>query len=51
MKVKDLGIKKDLGEVCMQGWLFMWLKVRHTQQAQSGRLILASASRFRTLPS
>lgn len=51
MKVKDTGIKKDLGEVHVQGWLVMWLKVRHTRQAQPGRLILASASRVRTLPS
>ena len=30
MKVKDIGIKKDRGEVHMQGWLVMWLKVCHT---------------------
>ena len=30
MKVKDIGIKKDRGEVRMQGWLVIWLKVRHT---------------------
>ena len=51
MKVKDIGIKKDLGEVCMQGWHVLWLKVCHTRQAQPDRLILASASRVRTLPS
>lgn len=51
MKVKDIGIKKDLGEVRVQGWLVMWLKVRHTPQAQPGRLTLASASCIRTLPS
>ena len=30
MKVKDIGIKKDRGEVRMQVWLVMWLKVCHT---------------------
>ena len=51
MKVKDIGIKKDRGEVRMQGWFVMWLKVRHTRQAHPDRFFLASASRVRTLPS
>ena len=42
MKVKYIGIKKDLGEVRVQGWLVTGLHVCHSRQA--------SASQVRTLP-
>ena len=51
MKVKDTGIKKDLGEVRVQGWFVTGLHVRHTRRRQPGRCVPASASRVRTLPS
>ena len=55
MKVKDIGIKKDLGEVHVQAWLVTGLHVHHTRQVPArqmcpGLCLLRQDTSFLTEP-